>query len=39
MGHTQKKKEKLFLEFVFNAPGRKLIQNVKEMKDVGERNI
>lgn len=37
MGRTEK--EKLFLEFVFNAPGRKLIHNVKELKDVGERNI
>lgn len=37
MGRTEK--EKLFLEFVSNAPGRKLIHNVKELKDVGERNI
>lgn len=37
MGRT--KKEKLFLAFVFNAPGIKLIHNVKELKDVGERNI
>lgn len=37
MGRTEK--EKLFLEFVFYAPGRKLIHNVKELKDVGERNI
>lgn len=33
------KKEKLFLAFVFNVPGIKLIHNVKELKDVGERNI
>lgn len=37
MGCT--KKEKLFLAFVFNVPGIKLIHNVKELKDVGERNI
>lgn len=37
MGRT--KKEKLFWEFVFNVPRRKLIHNVKELKDVGEQNI
>lgn len=28
-----------FVEFVFSAQGRKLIHDVKELKDVGERNI
>lgn len=37
MGCT--KKEKLFLAFVFSVPGIQLIHNVKELKDVGERNI
>lgn len=37
MGHTEK--EKLFWEFVFSAPGWKLIHTVKELKDVGERNV
>lgn len=38
MGRTEKEKP-FFVEFVFSARGRKLIHDVKELKDVGERNI
>lgn len=34
-----RKKSLFFVEFVFSARGRKLIHDVKELKDVGERNI
>lgn len=34
-----RKKSLFFVEFVLSARGRKLIHDVKELKDVGERNI
>lgn len=38
-GPHWKRKASFFVEFVFSARGRKLIHAVKELKDVGERNI